>query len=79
MQANNMFLFFQFNTTIKIIRSDNGPGFFLKDFYSTQGIHHQTSYVYTPQQNMLVERRHQHLLGVTLYICKFDAMKLAAE
>lgn len=39
--------------------------FLLKDFYMQQGIHHQTYCVYTPQQNDIVERTHQHLLGVS--------------
>ena len=33
----------QFNITIKTIRFDNGPEFILRTYYSTQGIHHQTS------------------------------------
>lgn len=55
----------QFKTTIKTIRSDNGPEFILKDFYQKQGIIHQTSCIDTPQQNGIVERKHQHLLCVT--------------
>ena len=38
----------QFETKIKCIRSDNGPEFFLKEFFSSKGIIHQTSCVYTP-------------------------------
>lgn len=29
-----------------------------------QGIHHQTFYIDTPQQNGIAERKHQHDLGV---------------
>ncbi|MCH83257.1 peptide transporter PTR2, partial [Trifolium medium] len=53
----------QFNANIKCIRSDNGNEFLLKDFYATNGIVHQSSCVATPQQNGIVERKHQHLLG----------------
>ena len=54
----------QFETTIKIIRSDNGTDFFMTNFFVNKGIVHQTSYVNTPQQNSIVERKHGHLLNV---------------
>ena len=54
----------QFSTTIKCLQSDNGTEFLLHDFYHTNGIIHKTSCVATPQQNGLVERKHQHLLSV---------------
>jgi hypothetical protein len=39
----------QFNTKIKTIRKNNGVEFLLKDFYSQNGILHQSSCVGTPQ------------------------------
>ncbi|GAU20316.1 hypothetical protein TSUD_337970 [Trifolium subterraneum] len=55
----------QFQTTVKCIRSDNDNEFLIKDFYAENDIIHQTSCVATPQQNGIVERKHQHILAVT--------------
>ena len=33
----------QFNTNVKFIRSDNGAGFIMPEFYLSRGIIHQTS------------------------------------
>lgn len=53
----------QNKTEVKLVRSDNGPGFLLHDFYASKGIIHQTGYVETPQQNGRVEKKHQHILN----------------
>jgi len=58
-----VFIQIQFETTIKII-SDNGTEFFMTNFFINKGIIHQTSCVNTPQQNSIVERKHNHLLNV---------------
>ena len=39
----------QFNKTIKVVRSDNGPKFALHSFYASKGIIYQLSFVETPQ------------------------------
>ncbi|KAJ0518828.1 putative RNA-directed DNA polymerase [Helianthus annuus] len=57
----------QFEKSVKIFRSDNGTEFVniaFKDFTNKNGILHQTTCVYTPQQNGIVERKHRHLLNV---------------
>jgi hypothetical protein len=54
----------QFNTMVKILISDNGIKFQIPEFYQYKGIVHQLSFVKTPQQNSVVERKHQYLLNV---------------
>ena len=54
----------QYATRIKTIQSNNGPEFSLKEFYMSKGILHQIAYVETPQQNAIVERKHQHIMNV---------------
>lgn len=57
----------QFNKSVKIFRSDNGTEFLNKELTShflNLGIIHQTTGFHTPQQNEILERKHQHLLNV---------------
>lgn len=57
----------QFGIIIKTIRTDNGAEF-LSHAYSklltNKGITHHWSCFYTPQQNMVVERKHKHILNI---------------
>lgn len=53
----------QFNTHVKTIRTYNGSEFTLVKFYTENEILHQRSCVETPQQNGVVERKHQRLLN----------------
>lgn len=56
----------QFNSKVKIIRTDNafelGYGNIQSKKFISKGIIHQTTCVHTPQQNEVVERKHKHLL-----------------
>ena len=65
----------QFNGSIKTIRSDNETEFYLKEFFHSNGILHQLSYVDTPQQNAIIERKHQHILNVARAL-KFQSQVL---
>lgn len=54
-----------FGASIKCLISDNGCEFFnsqMIDLLISLGILHQSSCVYTPQQNGIVERKHRHIL-----------------
>lgn len=56
-----------FHTSIKSIRSDNGLEFdsmLCKQFFASNGIVHQTSCPYRPQQNGRVERKHRFILEI---------------
>ena len=52
-----------FSVKIKCFRSNNALQFKISDFYFAHSIIHQTSCVYTPQQNSVVERKHQYILS----------------
>ena len=54
----------QFGKSIKVFRIDNGLEFQMIDFFKFHGIIHQHSCVANPQQNSIVERKHQHILCV---------------
>lgn len=56
-----------YNQTIKAFRSDNGSEFrsySCQNLFLENGIQHQKSAPYTPQQNGRVERKHKHLLNI---------------
>jgi transposase InsO family protein len=58
----------QYNGKLKIFRSDNGTEFINKnfhDFFKEHGIIHQTSRVYTPEQNEISERKNHHIIEMT--------------
>ncbi|MCH80704.1 retrovirus-related Pol polyprotein from transposon TNT 1-94, partial [Trifolium medium] len=54
----------QFNKSIKAISTDNAKELQLIPFLQNNGTVHQFSCPYRPQQNSVVERKHQHLLNV---------------
>ena len=54
----------QFNICIKSMRSDNAPELSFIDFFNKKSIQSFYSCVDRPQQNSVVERKHQHILNV---------------
>jgi hypothetical protein len=57
----------EYGENILMIRSDNGTEFknyTLNDFLSNEGIHHQYSTPYTPQQNGVAERKNRTLMDM---------------
>nr|GEY80052.1 retrovirus-related Pol polyprotein from transposon TNT 1-94 [Tanacetum cinerariifolium] len=62
-----------------IIRTDNGTEFknqVLKEFFDTVGISHQMSFVQTPQQNGVVERRNRTLVDAAITMLIFSRAPL---
>ena len=58
----------QFNTSIRILRSDNALEYLsvpFSFFLSSYGILHRSSCAYTPQENGVVERKNCHLVETT--------------
>jgi transposase InsO family protein len=50
----------QYDAMVKALRSDDGTEYTnnaLEEYLSTHGIHHQTTYPYTPAQNGIAERK----------------------
>lgn len=54
----------QFGVSIKCLRSDNAKELTLTEFLASTGTLHQFSCVERPEQNSVVEMKHQHLLNV---------------
>jgi hypothetical protein len=57
----------QFDARVKVLRTDNGTEYLESGFQAylgSRGIIHQTSCVYTSEQNGVAERKHRHLLEV---------------
>lgn len=54
----------QFETIIKFICSDNGQEFEMDAFYNSLGIEHKKSCVEMPEQNGVVEQKHQYILCI---------------
>ena len=55
----------QFNTSLRILRSDNAKKYLsasVSSFMSSHGILHQSSCAYTPQQNGVAEHKNRHLV-----------------
>ncbi|KAG7588381.1 Integrase catalytic core [Arabidopsis suecica] len=54
----------QYKTTVKGVRSDNAPELKFVELFKAKGIIHYFSCPETPEQNSVVERKHQHILNV---------------
>nr|AAD25646.1 putative retroelement pol polyprotein [Arabidopsis thaliana] len=54
----------QYDTRVKSVRSDNAKELAFTEFYKAKGIVSFHSCPETPEQNSVVERKHQHILNV---------------
>ena len=62
----------EFNFLIKKVRSDNGTKFkntHVEEFLDEEGIKHEFSTPYTPQQNGIVERKNRTLIDLARTMC----------
>jgi len=75
-----VFIQTQVETTIKVIKNDNGTKFFMTNFFINKEIIHQISCVNTSQKNSIIERKPdvaralmiqfiQNLLVIFCYTC----------
>lgn len=80
MQAFKLFLMFfktQFNTTIKVVQSDNGGEFRpFTNFLNELGISHRLTYPYNSHQNGTVERKHRHIIEMGLKLLAHSSISL---
>lgn len=70
----------QFATPLQILRIDNGTKFVTKqmDAYLTQhGVIHQLSCPYTPEQNGIAERKHQHITETAIALLSQSSMPVS--
>uniref|UniRef100_A0A803P3R9 Integrase catalytic domain-containing protein n=1 Tax=Cannabis sativa TaxID=3483 RepID=A0A803P3R9_CANSA len=54
----------QYNCIFKRFRSNNAPELAFKELFAKHGILHDFTCIETPEQNVVAERKHQHLLNV---------------
>lgn len=54
----------QFNTRVKYVSSDNAPELSFTDLFQQKGIVSFHSCPETPEQNYVIERKHQQILNV---------------
>ena len=54
----------QYKAVVKGVRSDNAPELQFTELYKSKGIQSYHSCPETPEQNSVVERKHQHILNV---------------
>jgi hypothetical protein len=71
LQAEN-----QLNTTIKTLRTDDGAEYKLIARTFPQ-LTHQITCMHTPEQNGLVERKHRHVIDLSLVIISHAALPLS--
>lgn len=58
-------VFSQYQTNVKIICSYKGKELCITNLYNEKKILHQLTCVKWPQQNSIMEKKHQHLLNIT--------------
>jgi transposase InsO family protein len=76
----------QYDAMVKALRSDDGTEYTnnaLEEYLSTHGIHHQTTYPYTPAQNGIAERKNtvrkdKRERKVFLYILSLELLHSSA-
>lgn len=69
----------QFSTSLQVLQTDNGTEFAnnqMHDYLIANGILHHLTCPYTPEQNGVAERKHQHITEIAIALLHQSSVPL---